>query len=134
MGIGHGPRILCQFRNVTGAYAQAIDEARENELPTPGDLPDVVLRLIPPGKDADACRYNLPTGRSEVAPFIPESILVGDNDAPKVDREIRVPLRNGGQQLGSERSGDVSVSRAFSRLRAQNEPKNELDDEKSANI
>ncbi|KAM3576379.1 hypothetical protein VYU27_001730 [Nannochloropsis oceanica] len=27
--------------------AQATDEARENEAPTPSDLPEVVLRLIP---------------------------------------------------------------------------------------
>lgn len=53
---------------------------------------------LPPGKDAETRQYNLPTGRSEVAALIPESILEGDNDARKVDREIRVHLRKGGLQ------------------------------------
>jgi len=50
---------------------------------------------IPPGKDADARRYNLPTGRSEVAS---RDLFREGTTMPVKSTEIRVHLRNWGLQ------------------------------------
>ena len=78
-------------------YAAQIQAARDQGVPVPDNVPNVVLELMAPvgPEENDPRRYNLPTDQNEVAAFIPESVIAGPDTGVATHRDIKVKLING---------------------------------------